>query len=92
MSVCESERACMCVWQVLLRLAAFETDMLITYNLPAPRPHVPHAGTDSVAELWQPAEGGDPEQLSSACVPRSHHDILLAYLLPNTKPLISKLN
>lgn len=69
------------VAMVLLRLAAFETDMLITYNLPAPRPDSPHIDTDPVANMWQQQAQEGPGQAASvvACVPRSHHDILSAY-------------
>lgn len=60
------------VAMVLLRLATFETDMLITYNLPAPRPDTPRT-TEHVAPLWP----RDPS--ISSCAPCSHNDILGAF-------------
>ena len=53
------------VSMILLRLATFETDLLVTFNLPGPRPPA-----ESSAEA--PAAG-------QTVAVRSHHDILSAY-------------
>jgi hypothetical protein len=58
------------VMMLLLRLECFETDLLITYNLPAP---VAHDEADSCA-------GGEvAEAVQSGTRVRSHLDILRAY-------------
>ena len=54
------------VSMVLLRLATFETDVLVTFNLPGPRP--PAEASAEAAAVAQPA-----------VAVRSHHDILSAY-------------
>jgi hypothetical protein len=56
------------VSMVLLRLATFETDMLITYNLPAPRP--PPTAAEAADPWRQPAP--------DAAV-RTHYDVLSVY-------------
>jgi hypothetical protein len=81
-SVDKQAEAGVAVAMVLLRLAVFETDMLITYNLPAPRPDSLHVGTDPVADMWPQQAQEDSSPAASSVVsrgPRSHHDILSAY-------------
>ena len=69
------------VAMVLLRLKAFGTDMLITYNLPAPRPDVPHTTCEPAEHLLLQTPKQEDDRVSPIvpCAPLSHHDILSTY-------------